>query len=227
MINGVQIYYESHGHGFPLILNWGVGGSTKLWQFQVPELSSKYRLILWDPRGHGQSDSPHDSSKYSIRISAEDLLGLMDLLNLPKAYVGGHSLGGGVSTVFTLNYPERVEALLIFNSATASGLPVRPELKATWEAHIELALTKGMAPIVEDFASHPDVWVTVKLDPNEVRGLKADYLALDPVGYANSVRTIRMIIGLIGFRRSRCRHWSSQRTRPHTPPRSIDRRKDP
>jgi len=189
-INGVEIYYESHGEGFPLILSWGVGGSTKLWHPQVAQLSKKYRLILWDPRGHGQSESPHDPAKYSIPISAEDLMGLMDALNIAKGYVGGHSLGAGVSTVFTLNHPERVEALLLFNSATSSGLPARPELKATWEKHIETALTKGMQPIVDDFASHPDIWVTVKLDPKDVRGVKADYLALDPVGYANSVRTI-------------------------------------
>src|SRR5688572_3010148 len=190
VINGVQIYYEVHGEGFPLVLSWGVGGSTRLWQLQVPALSKKYRLILWDPRGHGQSDSPQDPAKYSIPISAGDLLGLLDHLELPKAYVGGHSLGAGVSTVFTLSHPERVEALLIINSATSSGLPVRPELKETWEKHIEVALTRGMQPIVDEFAMHPDIWVTVKLDPENVRGVKADYLALDPVGYANSVRTI-------------------------------------
>jgi 2-succinyl-6-hydroxy-2,4-cyclohexadiene-1-carboxylate synthase len=189
-IGGVQIYYESHGEGFPLILSWGVGGSTRLWRSQVSELSRKHRLILWDPRGHGQSDSPHDPSKYSIPISARDLRGLMDALGIRKAYVGGHSLGAGVATAFTLEHPEHVEGLLLFNSATSSGLPVRPELKATWERHIELALSKGMQPIVDEFASHPDIWVTVKLDPKDVRGLKADYLALDPVGYANSVRTI-------------------------------------
>ena len=189
-INGVQIYYEQHGSGFPLVLSWGVGGSTRLWTSQVAALSKKYRLILWDPRGHGQSDSPHDREQYSIPISAEDLRGLLVTLDVGKAYVGGHSLGAGVATVFTLNHPERVEALLLFNSATSSGLPVRPELRATWEKHIEVALSKGMQPIVDDFASHPDIWVTVKLDPKEVRGVKADYLALDPVGYANSVRTI-------------------------------------
>src|SRR5688572_4559411 len=83
VINGVQIYYEVHGEGFPLILSWGVGGSTRLWQMQVPALSKKYRLILWDPRGHGQSESPQDPAKYSIPISASDLLGLMDHLELP------------------------------------------------------------------------------------------------------------------------------------------------
>lgn len=189
-INGVRIYYEIHGEGFPLILAWGVGGSTRLWQPQIAALSKKYRLILWDPRGHGQTDSPPEPEKYSIAISADDLLGLMDHLEIERAYVGGHSLGAGVSTVFTLAHPERVAALLIFNSATSSGLPVTPELRATWERHIELALSQGMQLIVDEFADHPDIWVTVRLDPEHVRGVKADYLALDPVGYANSVRTI-------------------------------------
>ena len=189
-INGVQIYYESYGKGFPLILAYGIGCSTKLWKDQVADLSKKHRLILWDPRGQGQSESPQDPTKYSIPISAEDLLGLMDLLDIPKAYVGGNSLGAGVATVFTLKHPERVEALLLFNSATCSGLPVRSELRPAWEKHIEIALTKGMQPIVDDLASHPDVWVTAKLDPIEMKGVKRDFRGLDPVAYASCVRAI-------------------------------------
>lgn len=190
LLNGVHIYYESHGEGFPLVLSYGVGGSTVLWREQIPGLSTKYQLILWDARGHGQSDSPHDPSKYGIPISAEDLHALMDTLGIAKAYVGGHSLGAGVATVFALKYPERVEALLLFNSATASGLPVRPELKVEWEKHIELALSKGMPAVVDEFAHHPDAWVTAKLDPVELRGLRKVALALDPQGYAFSVKSI-------------------------------------
>ena len=189
-VDGVAIHYETHGSGFPLILAWGVGGSTFLWRPQIAAFSEKYRLILWDPRGHGQSDSPPEPEKYSIPISAGDLLALMDHLGIEKAHIGGHSLGAGVSTVFALAHPERLESLLLINSATCSGLPVTPALRTTWERHIELALTRGMQPIVDEFADHPDVWVTVRLDPVEVRGVRADYLALDPVGYANSVRTI-------------------------------------
>ena len=189
-INGVQIYYETHGTGFPLILAFGIGCSTRLWKDQIAELSRRHRLILWDPRGQGQSESPQDPAKYSIPISAEDLLGLMDTLQISKAYVGGNSLGAGVATVFTLKHPERVAALLLFNSATCSGLPVRSELKPAWEKHIEIALTRGMQPIVEDLASHPDVWVTAKADPVEMKGIKKEFLRLDPIAYASSVRAI-------------------------------------
>lgn len=190
LTNGIQIYYEVHGEGFPLILSWGVGGNSDLWQDQVADLSADYRLILWDARGHGKSETPRQRDQYGIPISADDLLGLMDHLGVEKAYVGGHSLGAGVATVFTLEHPERVEALLIMNSATASGRPVRPELKVAWERQIELALTVGMEPVVEEVVSHPDVWVTAKLDPVGIRGMKAAYLALDPVGYAYSVLSI-------------------------------------
>ena len=167
-----------------------MGGNTDLWQDQVDDLSARYRLILWDPRGHGKSDVPRERSQYGIPISAQDLLGLMDHLGIARAHVGGHSLGAGVATVFTLQNPERVESLLIMNSATASGCPVRPELKVAWERQIQQALTEGMGPVVEEVASHPDVWVTAKLDPEGIRGMKAAYLALDPVGYAYSVQSI-------------------------------------
>ena len=64
MMNGVGIYYESHGSGFPLILTYGLGGNTGKWKPQIPELSKAHRLILWDPRGHGQSESPPQQNQY-------------------------------------------------------------------------------------------------------------------------------------------------------------------
>ena len=101
-IKGVIIYHEIHGKGFPLILAHGLGGNTGEWRYQTPELSKGYRLILWDQRGHGQSDSPPQRELYGRDTSAEDLLFLMDHLQIPMAYVGGTSLGGGVAAAFTV-----------------------------------------------------------------------------------------------------------------------------
>ena len=143
-INGVNIYYETHGEGFPLILTYGLGGSTSEWAPQVPVLSRDHRLILWDARGHGQSDSPREGDKYGMDISAADLLGLMDRLEISRAYVGGLSMGGGISTRFTLANPDWVDALLIIDSASASGVSFSPETVAMREKTIALALNAGM-----------------------------------------------------------------------------------
>ena len=57
-INGIDLYYESYGRGVPLVLAYGLGGNTRMWAGQIDAFAPHYRLILWDPRGHGQSDSP-------------------------------------------------------------------------------------------------------------------------------------------------------------------------
>ena len=191
LVNGVQIYYESHGEGFPLILSYGLGGNTTEWEPQVSKLSQHYRLILWDPRGHGRSQSPQERGQYGLDISARDLLGLMDCLNISRAYVGGLSMGGGISTRFALDNPERVEALLIIDSASASGLPTSPETRAMREKTIELALTEGMEAVaLHAIEANPNIAGRAKKGPEAVKGIMEMFLALDPVGYAHSVSAI-------------------------------------
>ncbi len=190
-INGVSIYYESHGAGFPLILAYGLGGNAGEWHPQVSELSKGYRLILWDPRGHGQSDSPPEREKYGMGISAEDLHGLMNHLDIPKAYVGGLSMGGGIATHFTLAHADRVAALLIIDSATASGLPTPPEARAMREKTIELAETQGMKAVAEyAISTNPNIAGRAGQGPEAVKGIHDMYLALDPTGYANTIRAM-------------------------------------
>jgi hypothetical protein len=74
-INGVHLHYESYGNGFPLVLAYGLGGNTGLWAGQLEAFSRHYQVILWDPCGHGQSDSPPQREQYSLQTSAEDLRG--------------------------------------------------------------------------------------------------------------------------------------------------------
>jgi pimeloyl-ACP methyl ester carboxylesterase len=123
-INGVHLSYESHGHSVPLGLAYGLGGNTGMWAGQIEAFSRQYRLMLWDPRGHGQSESPLHPDQFGLQTSAEDLRGLLDHLGIERAYIGGQSMGGGIAARFALAYPERVAALLIIDSASASGLPM-------------------------------------------------------------------------------------------------------
>ena len=93
-LNGINLYYEDNGSGFPVILSHGFASSTKFWDDQVPVFSKKYRLITYDMRGHGQTDAPKDLSKYSLDIVIEDMYQLLRHLEIQKAVVGGLSLGG-------------------------------------------------------------------------------------------------------------------------------------
>ena len=63
--DGVSIYYEVHGSGPPLILTHGYSATSGMWQGQIAALSKHHKLVLWDMRGHGQSDYPADPAAYS------------------------------------------------------------------------------------------------------------------------------------------------------------------
>jgi len=191
LINSVSIYYESHGCGFPLILTYGLGGNTGEWGPQVSDFSKSYHLILWDPRGHGQSDSPPEQENYSLSIYAKDLHELMNHLNIPKAYVGGLSMGGSIATRFSLNHPERVAALLIIDSLSASGVPISPEIRAMREKTIQMAETQGMEAIAEyAIANNPNIASRARRNPEATKSVREMFLALDPIGYANAVRAL-------------------------------------
>jgi len=190
-INGINIYYESHGTGFPLVLAYGIGGNTTEWEPQIPVFSRAYRFIVWDPRGHAQSESPPNSDQYTQEVFAQDLEGLLDYLGINRAYVGGLSMGGGIATRFAILHPERVAALLIFDSFSSSGLETPPENRQMREEIIRLTETEGMSAVAE-FAmkNNPNISQTALLGNEQENRVRQMYLALDPVGYAHSTRMI-------------------------------------
>jgi pimeloyl-ACP methyl ester carboxylesterase len=190
-INSVHLYYESHGNGVPLVLAYGLGGNTGMWAGQIEVLAAHYRLILWDPRGHGQSASPPHPDQYRVSISAEDLRGLLDHLGIERAYIGGQSMGGGIAARFALAYPERVAALLIIDSASASGLPMSAAMRAMREKTIELAETQGMAAVADYvITANPNLRTQAEASPAARQRLRQMFLDLNPTGYAHTIRAL-------------------------------------
>ena len=190
-IDGVNIYYESVGTGPPLVLAAGLGGNTTRWAAQVPVFSQRYRFITWDQRGHGRSDSPPRRDQYGLQVSVEDLRTLLDHLEIEEAFVGGTSMGGGVAARFAVAHTRRVAALIIADSATASGLPMSPSMRAMRERTIQLAETQGMAAIAEYcFRANPNVMSRARSSDDAAQALKDMFLGLNPTGYANTVRAM-------------------------------------
>lgn len=113
---GVNIYYEVHGSGPPLLLTHGYSSTSAMWQGQIEALSRNYRLVLWDMRGHGRSDYPDDPQAYSEAATVADMAALLDAVGAQRAIVGGLSLGGYMSLAFYRAHPERVRALLIVDT---------------------------------------------------------------------------------------------------------------
>jgi pimeloyl-ACP methyl ester carboxylesterase len=114
--DGVNIHYEVHGDGPPLILTHGYSSTSAMWQGQVEALSKHHKLLLWDMRGHGQSDYPQDPKAYSEALTVGDIAALLDEVGARRAIVGGLSLGGYMSLAFHRAHPERVAALLIIDT---------------------------------------------------------------------------------------------------------------
>ncbi|MCA9844083.1 MAG: alpha/beta fold hydrolase [Dehalococcoidia bacterium] len=120
---GVQIHYEAAGSGPPVLITHGFGSSTKAWEGQAETLSDAYRIITWDMRGHAGTDSPVDPAQYSEAATVDDMAAILDHLGIEKAVIGGLSLGGYMSLAFNLKYPERVRALMLFDTGPGYNNP--------------------------------------------------------------------------------------------------------
>jgi pimeloyl-ACP methyl ester carboxylesterase len=114
--DGVELYYEVHGEGPALLLTHGYSATSQMWRGQIEPLSKNHTLIVWDMRGHGQSDYPDDPGAYSEAATVADMAALLDAAGAETAIVGGLSLGGYMSLAFHLAHPERVRALVIIDT---------------------------------------------------------------------------------------------------------------
>ncbi len=110
---GARIWYTAYGIGSPVILLHGGLGHSGNWGYQVPDLvSSGYRAVLIDSRGHGRST--RDAQPYSYELMASDVLAVMDRLNLEKAAFVGWSDGACTSMILASNAPSRVAGIFFF-----------------------------------------------------------------------------------------------------------------
>ena len=132
--DGVNIYYETHGDGPAILLTHGYSATSQMWGPQVAALSENHTLITWDMRGHGRSDSPADADSYSEALTTADMAALLDHLGFASAIIGGLSLGGYMSLAFNVDYPARVEALLIID--TGPGFR-KDEAREAWNRTAE------------------------------------------------------------------------------------------
>lgn len=113
--NGVKINYQCVGEGSDVILVHGLATNHAFWRFEVlMALAKKYRVTVFDLRGHGYSDMP--DSGYTCNNMAEDLYRLFEHLKITKANIVGHSLGGVVALKYAVLHPDMVESLIIADS---------------------------------------------------------------------------------------------------------------
>ena len=129
---GTRTNYELKGEGECLVLIHGFSDNLKMWYNQVPKLSEKYKVLVYDVRGHGQTES--DDNGFSIDLFADDLHELTEALKIEKMHVLGFSMGGRIGFSFALKHPEKVKCLILANS----GIP-GPSLQRSEQQLMEMA----------------------------------------------------------------------------------------
>lgn len=115
--NGIDLYYEVHGEGEPLLLIMGLSLTSKSWFRTIPALSEHYKVIVFDNRGVGLSGKPN--TPYSIELMAEDTRAVLDAAGVDSAHIYGISMGGMIAQRLALKYPERIQSLIL--GCTTSG----------------------------------------------------------------------------------------------------------
>ncbi len=134
-IDGRSIHYVQAGEGDPVVLIHGWNGSTFDLRYIIPELAQRYRVVAIDLLGYGYSARPADGD-YSVAGQGKLVARMMDRLGIERAAVLGHSMGGAIAMWLALHCPERVELLILVDSATVNemfrgrnwGLVLRPLL---------------------------------------------------------------------------------------------------
>src|SRR5262245_3283820 len=159
----VRIHYDVHGDPTnrpPLLLSHGFSASGQMWDRNVGGVLGDREVLTWDVRGHARSDSPVDQAEYGVEKSVADMLMLLEVLDVPRAVLGGMSLGGYLSLAFHARHPERVAALILVD--TGPGFR-RDEPREQWNAFAErtaAALERdGLAALraSPEVAKHRDV----------------------------------------------------------------------
>ncbi len=127
LVKSISLAYTRTGEGHPLLMLHGYPLDHSIWAPVVPLLQNSFELILPDLRGFGESDAP--SEAYSLGDMAADLAGLLDHLEIERAALAGHSMGGYVALAFARLYPHRISGLALVASHPYADPPDRQEAR--------------------------------------------------------------------------------------------------
>lgn len=139
-VNDIEIYYEEHGEGPPVIMIPGWGGSTKSYPAFTQTFSKYFRFIIFDNRGAGQSSKP--DIEYTTRMMADDAAGFMDSIGLESVNIFGGSMSGMIAQELAINHKEKVRKLVL--ACTSCGgtncVPIPLVIREIVQSYIDAPL---------------------------------------------------------------------------------------
>ena len=170
--DGITFHYRESGRGIPFLFQHGLGGDVGQ-PFGLVDPPPGFRLIAMDFRGHGETRPTGDEGKLGIAAFADDLAALLDHLGLPRAVVGGISLGAAVALNFTLRFPRRVLGLILSRPAWLDepfpgNTRVYPEIARLIRAH-------GARQGLELFEGSPEYRAVLEASPDAARSLAGQF----------------------------------------------------
>lgn len=148
---GARIYWESHGTGEPVLMIMGLSFPLEMWTSTLPEISKRYRAVVFDNRGVGRSDVPR--GPYRIAGMAQDAMAVMDAAGMESAHVLGASMGGMIAQELALRHPERVRSLLL-GCSSCGGFRARPPnlrrvpIFRKWRGMTSMERARAVVPIL-------------------------------------------------------------------------------
>ena len=183
-VNGIEVNYEVHGkEGAPwLTFSHSLACSLRMWDPQLEAFKDRFRILLYDTRGHGGTEAP--KGPYTLDMLGEDLRQLLAELKIRRTHYCGLSMGGMIGQVVALTDPGLFDRVVLADT----GHTQTPETKKQWEERIRTAETRGMQPLVQ---STIERWFTPPYRSNpEVERIRK-LIASTPVpGYVGCCQAI-------------------------------------
>ncbi|WP_064092737.1 2-succinyl-6-hydroxy-2,4-cyclohexadiene-1-carboxylate synthase [Rossellomorea aquimaris] len=187
-VNDIRYYVDVKGEGSPLVFLHGFTGDTTTWSYVTSKLSEKYQCISVDIIGHGQTDSPEDTNRYSMDAVAKDLQSIFAQLQIEQATIVGYSMGGRLALHFSMVNPELVKALLL--ESASPGIENKEERRERSKRDHMLAeniMKNGIQSFVDFWENVPLFSTQQKLPKDVQERIRQQRLRQNPTGLANSL----------------------------------------
>ncbi len=185
--NNIEIHYELTGsaHAPVVVLSHSLGSAVTMWDPQVEALSSRFRVLRFDTRGHGRSSAPGGS--YRLDQLTDDVVDLLAALDIDRVHWVGLSMGGMIGQGLALRYPERLNSLVLSDTMAV----VTPEMQEVWLERINTAREQGMRALADATIER---WFTEafrRAHPEAVEPIRRQFIATPVSGYIGCCEAIR------------------------------------
>jgi 2-succinyl-6-hydroxy-2,4-cyclohexadiene-1-carboxylate synthase len=187
--NNLTYHLFRRGSGQPLLLLHGFSGSSESWINFAIDLSTQREVIAIDLLGHGKSEKPQTPDRYAIDRAADDIITITKQLGLARFGLLGYSMGGRLALYLSLNYPEKIKALVLESASPGIASKVERDQRLEWDYNLADSIEQ------EGIRKFVDYWEQIPLFASQMAvpeyrriKLREQRLQNNTVGLANSLR---------------------------------------